>query len=342
MLAATAHPACAAHLDWTQQQALPPLTTAQQLESRIETLRKGVWNLYQQDFTQEADVRGRTLKQDVDQWMMSPAVGARLDALHAKAQAQQGAHQDAALKKTLDEANALVQQEMYRGDLINDYWFRQTRLSEQRNVNDGLEARLPAAARVGEPAEVKAAYAEAGAQFSAALSAPNPTVDEQKINTDKVHAAITAIYAAYTDKRRTLGAAVGDAERANGVAPMTLTRSEPCPPPPPGTPASSQPAPGNTAVTVKKARIAPNNHVDDLFYPPQLRRLDLEGFVAVAATISWTGCATKAEVYSPSGADAFDQSALKWALQASYLPAENNGQPVESVLRMGVRFQMTE
>jgi TonB family protein len=64
--------------------------------------------------------------------------------------------------------------------------------------------------------------------------------------------------------------------------------------------------------------------------------------VAVAATISPTGCATKAEVYSPSGAEAFDQSALKWSLQATYLPAESDGKAVESVMQMGVRFQVTE
>jgi TonB family protein len=97
--------------------------------------------------------------------------------------------------------------------------------------------------------------------------------------------------------------------------------------------------PGNTAVSIKPARFAPNNHADELYYPPALRRLDLEGFVVVAATISPAGCALKAEVYSPSGAEGFDQSALKWVLQATFLPAERDGQPIESVMRLGVRFQ---
>jgi TonB family protein len=95
-------------------------------------------------------------------------------------------------------------------------------------------------------------------------------------------------------------------------------------------------------VTGKPARFAPNSHADELFYPPELRRLDLEGFVVVATTVTATGCATRAEVYSPSGAQAFDESALKWALQATYIPAEEGGKPVESVMRMGVRFKMRE
>jgi TonB family protein len=340
--AASLQPALAAMLTWTRPEAVERIGSAQQLQSLIDAVRKGVWTLYSQDFTQDADIRERTLKQDVDQWMMPPAVGARLDALHAKAQSQESAHQDKQLRKTLDEASDLVQQEFYRGNLINDYWYRLTRLIEQRGVYDGLEARLPAAARKGEPAQVKAAYTEAAAQLSAALSAANPTLDQQEANTDRVQAAITAIYDAYTEQRKQLGQAVGNAERANGVAPMTITRTEPCPPAPANTSASAQPGPANTSVAVKPARFAPNNRADEVFYPPQLRRLDLEGFVLVAATISPTGCPTKAEVYSPSGAEAFDQSALKWSLQATYVPAERDGKPVESVMRMGVRFQMTQ
>jgi TonB family protein len=341
LLAAVLPPARATHLDWMPENSPAPCTSAQQLESRIDSLRKSVWTLYQQEFTEAPDVRGRTLKQDVDEYLMAPASVARLEGLHTKAQAEERAHQDAALKETLAEASALVQLEVYRGNLINEYWYRQTRMGEQKSVYDALEARLPATARAQAP-ELRAAYAEAATQLTAALSAVNPTADEQHANTDKVHAAITAIYASYNTQRQQLGGTVGAAERASGVAPLMLTRSEPCPPAPAGTAVSAQPAPTPISVSIKPARFAPNNRADELFYPPQLRRLDLEGFVVVATTVSASGCATKAEVYSPSGAQAFDESALRWALQATYLPAERDGQAFESVMKMGVRFQMRD
>ena len=48
------------------------------------------------------------------------------------------------------------------------------------------------------------------------------------------------------------------------------------------------------------------------------------------------------EIVSPSAEEAFDQSALQWVLHATFLPAETDGKAIESVMRMGVRFQMTE
>jgi len=57
-------------------------------------------------------------------------------------------------------------------------------------------------------------------------------------------------------------------------------------------------------------------------------------------TISATGCPLKAEVYTPSGAAALDESALKWAVHATYLPAERDHQSVEAPLKLGVRFKI--
>jgi TonB family protein len=336
------HPAAAVSQAGTQQDPLEPAASAQQLDTRIDNLRKGTWNLYSQEFTEDADIGGRTLKQDVDQWMLPPANLARLEALLTKARAQESAHQEAALRKTLEEANVLVQQEVYRGELIANYWLEQTHLMEHQKVFDALQARLPAQARTAEPAQIKAARTAAATQFSAALAATNPSVAEQKANTDKMHAALTAVYVAYYEQIARLGTAVGEAERAAGVAPLSLVRTEPCPPAPASTSGNAEPAPTNTSGSVKPARFTPNNHADPLYYPPELRRLELEGAVIVATTVSPSGCATRSEVYSPSGAQAFDESALKWALQASYLPAEHDGKAVESVMRMRVRFQLRQ
>ena len=340
MLAAAAPLARAAPPDWIPR-SLPPITSAPELQDRIDTLRKGIWTLYQGESAGAPDVRRRTLKQDVDEYLMVPATASRLEALHGKAQHEESARQDAALKKTLDEASVLVQLEVYRGNLVNEYWYRQMQLREQKRLYDALEARLPAPVHAESP-EITVAYADAGTQLTAALSAANPTLDQQNTKLAQLHATLEAIDATYNRQRENLGSAVGDAERANGVAPLTLRRTEPCPSSTTSTPVSAPLAHIEGEVSAKPARIDHNSPPLESFYPPALRRLGVQGAVVLATTVAWSGCATKAEVYSPSGVQALDESALKWALQATYFPAEDDGKPVQSVLRFRVRFQMRD
>jgi TonB family protein len=105
-----------------------------------------------------------------------------------------------------------------------------------------------------------------------------------------------------------------------------MERTAPCPPAPARTSGSAQPRAATNAT--------------DLDYPDAMKKLDVEGFVILSATISFAGCPLKAEVFTPSGVPEFDQAALRSILGATFLPAERDHKPVQAVMRLGVRFQM--
>ncbi len=316
-------------MTWVAQEAPEPIASSAQLQSRLELLRRQA-AITPPDYNGAPDARGRTFQQDAADWLMTAATAAELDALRTRARAQESAHQKAALGATLEQATALVQQEVYREDLLRNYWTNQARAQEQQRLLDGLQGRLPEAERTPAPPELRGALEEAGRQLTAAASAPAPTAAEQQAGTDKVRGALDAALAAYDAERARLAKVVGDSERARGIAPLALARSESCPPPASGT--SGKPKP----------EFAPNTKPNELDYPASMRRLSIEGLVVVAVSVSASGCATRAEVYTSSGAAQLDESALRWVLGAQFLPAEKDHKPAESVARLGVRFRLSD
>jgi TonB family protein len=315
--------AAAAEFKWIDQAPEPPVESARQLQSRLDQLRKDVWDMYSRPYTREPDVRGHTFRQDINQWLLPQADLSRLETLQANASAQQGAP----LHATLAEATGLMQQQAYRGNLINNYWLQTTRIAEQEKVFDSLESRMPQEARKGHSAAVTAALNNASTQLSAALEVSGISAAEQLANSQKVMVAVDSVFNAYADERAQLGKAIGVAERARGIGPVTLLNTAACP----TTAASTSGRP-----TPMVAGGAPD--VEDM-YPNDLRRRGLGGTVRIDVTVSATGCAEKVELVATAGVDELDQAALHWALAAPYRPAEHNGQPVEAVLHMGVRFQ---
>jgi len=316
-------------MSWAAQEVPEPIASAAQLQSRIDLLRRHA-AVTPPDYNGAPDARGRTFQQDASEWLMSAPTAAELETLRNKARAQESAHQKAALSATLEQATALVQQEVYRGDLLRNYWANQARLQEQQRLLDGLQARLAEAERTPPAPEIRIAQEEAGRQLAAAASAANPAPADQQAGTDKVRGALDAALSAYDTERARLAKVVGDSERARGIAPLALARSEACAPAASGT--SGKPKP----------EFAPNTKPNELDYPATMRRLSIEGVVVVAVTVSPGGCATRAEVYTSSGARQLDESALHWILSAQFLPAEKDQKPVESVARLGVRFRLAD
>ncbi len=319
-------PAIAANIKWIDQAPEPPIESARQLQSRLDQLRKDVWDMYSRPYTREPDARGHTFRQDINQWLLPQAELDRLEALQGAASAQKGAD----LHQTLAEATALMQQQAYRGNLIINYWFALTRLTEQEKAFDTLQPQMPEATRKGHSARVTAALGNASTQLSVALEASGTSAAQQLTDSQKVMVAVDSVFSAYADERAELGKAIGDDARARGIAPVTLVRAAPCP-------ATATSTSGK--LTPGIARNAPNT---EDFYPDALRQRGLGGLVRVDVTVSATGCAEKVELVASSGLEDLDQAALHWGLAAPYLPAELNGQPIEAVLHIGLRFQISQ
>jgi len=76
------------------------------------------------------------------------------------------------------------------------------------------------------------------------------------------------------------------------------------------------------------------------FYPPQFRRLGLQGSVVVQVRVSATGCAEQLGVSESSGFEELDAAALDWAETASFLPGERDGKAIAADKRFKVTFQL--
>ncbi len=321
---------------------IPPLRSADDLEAAITVLHDTAWSAPGPDTAADArtitqvsgqpatDVRGRTLQQDIREQYLTAVNSARLDALLSSARAQTAAHQDGALAETLAQGGARVVAEVHRGDLIANYWRYQGDFATQQQLLDDLQARLPPEGRGASPPELRAALMAASSQLEAALGASG-SVMTQQAEEETLRTDLQAALAAYTQVRTRLAGTVSASERLKGIAPLSLERSTPCPPPAPRT--SAKETPGfDPAVHVALAD----------YYPPAMRRVNVEGAVVVAATISATGCPLKAQVESGSGAPMLDAAALHYALDVRFLPAEHEQQPVEATARFRVRFELAD
>jgi TonB family protein len=89
-----------------------------------------------------------------------------------------------------------------------------------------------------------------------------------------------------------------------------------------------------------KPRPGPLSHSLEEFYPPELKSQGVEGLVVLSVKVNSTGCVLEAAVAGSSGADQFDQAALKWVETASFLPAEKGGKPIEAATSIAVAFKL--
>ena len=78
------------------------------------------------------------------------------------------------------------------------------------------------------------------------------------------------------------------------------------------------------------------------FYPPEMRKYQVQGTVVLGLRIDAGGCVTAAGIVGSSGSETMDNSALRWVETASFLPAERYGKMVASEKPLAVNFHMVE
>jgi TonB family protein len=78
------------------------------------------------------------------------------------------------------------------------------------------------------------------------------------------------------------------------------------------------------------------------YYPEGSRRNGEQGMIGLVVRLDRRGCPVSAQVRASSGFKRLDQAALKWALDASYVPALDNGDAIETSLPLRVRFNLLD
>jgi protein TonB len=67
----------------------------------------------------------------------------------------------------------------------------------------------------------------------------------------------------------------------------------------------------------------------------------LNGRVLVEVTVDKRGCGTYFVVIRSSGVPALDEAALDLAARIEYRPAERDGEPLETQMRLPINFSLT-
>jgi TonB family protein len=305
---------------------LPPIESAQALDLIIENLHRSNWVAHGQleHITPAEHANAERLFQQ----LLIPAREARAQALSAAARAATTSNDQSKLQATLGEAHSLLAGEVYRWSLFEFWVASGDAFGAHAERVQRLVSQLPADA--GPPAQKfiddamknfdSATYDAITLDDLPGLQAAMPRLAQD------YHDVLNV----YNAQRGRLAARLSAQNLAQGKQPTPVPRATSCPP--------------GAAHGSGREKPAMDMKYGDLeaFYPPELKRLGFEGFVLVQVWLSSSGCAEKVAVYESSGLDEMDQSALQWAQQETYFPAEHEHQPIESTFRFRVKFALAE
>jgi TonB family protein len=305
---------------------LPKLESVQQLDLVIEGLHRASWTLHSAPPQTRTDERGRTRAQDVDQWLLTPEHEAALKDLRAKAQREADKGDQAALAATLKEAAALAYRERYMAVVLGLYWTLEDRFALHAASLQALEDGESPQDRTARQNRLAQAVAKISGEIPVALAADSPDAQTEAVR--QLNEAALKALKAYNVERGTLAAERSRQDRAQGKELVTLARATPCPEAVTQTSGSELP------------RLAELNAPLSSVYPIPSRRASFEGTVIVQVWLSATGCVEKAAVYQSSGVSELDDAAITWTLQAKFIPAERDHQPIAVTPKLPIRFSL--
>lgn len=288
---------------------------------------QGMWVLHDIGDVLGPDAAGKSLSQYADEYLMTPAVVSRLDALKAQAQKQQAAGDTAGLQQTLGQASAIFNRQELYGVVIGGYGALAELVASHRRLIDELVPRLPPAEREAANAAVQDALAPARATMLGALRSDDDGVLREAAQ--QLFDSWGSVTDSMNRQRDRLAKRVSAVEQANGVPPPGHDRQSPCPPPAART--SGQAVPATVHASIRQPE-----------YPPQSRRMNVEGTAVLRFHVSPTGCSLRTEIAGSTGVDALDSAALAIGDDVQFLPAERDGKPVESTYAFAITFKLTD
>lgn len=296
----------------------------QDWDDKQSKLRRAIWNTYSWTAAFGRDDRGRSVSDDLNQWVMTPAVRQQLGAFRKSAENQFRKGNEKAARETLDSGNAILLEQTLRLVLVETYWTQRRYLERQRAL--WLQS-LNAA-----PSDVALTSRARITPLAAALSHDlSPDLKLEKLNEQ-----IGTLEAAYNEERLKLAAIVSDKQVAAGQVIAHRNRDFPCPAP------TQSPA---GVVTTGKSETSPPHLLSapasDKFYPNEARRAGIAGKVVLKLALSKEGCMTAAQVIRSSGAPEIDDAAINLAERSSFAPARKRGSPVESDYSVTFAFQLS-
>jgi TonB family protein len=302
------------------------LLSLQDLDAAMARLSQLMATIRSYDYPNGRDARGHTLQQDVDEYLLPPANQSHLSMLHTYAEAENSRGDGTSLRRTLDEAQTILEQESFRARVLLQYAqvLRMAQVHQAAWV--AYADRVSAERRAASEQHVDAAAtAYAGAVERALQSGRS----EQLGGIEQTTFLAETLLAAYNKERGDLAAELTEADRERGKLLPPFVRTAPCP-------AATARTSGRATPYYDQMLRDPNQ-----YYPLTARQIGFEGGVMLQVTVSETGCLERVEILQSSGVSELDQAALKWASEAiTFLPAERDRKAVAATAKVPVKFSL--
>jgi TonB family protein len=299
----------------------------EELDHRENELRQRVWSVYTASGALGADDRGRTLSQDLREWVMTSRDGATLQQLRAEADRHSGAGNAQAARSALDSAQSLLEQQERRLTLIGNYWIQRLLLDRQRSLWLQWVEQVPEADANQSRSRVQQAEQALRQQLSPALT------------TEGFTEKLEALKRTYDQERLELAGWVSDQRQAQGAVMSSRERSIPCPEPYVDAKDGSDAAARHAGDSPIRALTYPSM-VD--FYSTQARKDGSTGRVMLRLEVDAAGCMQRASVLHSSGDPQLDDAAIDVAEYSRYAPAVRSGVPVPASVSLPVAFSLSD
>jgi TonB family protein len=285
-------------------------------------LREFIWRSYGPTAALGKDSRGRTLADDLNDWLMTKDVQDRLSNIRATAERQQRKGDEKGARQTLVSGQAAMQEQRTMLALVNYYWEQRLALNRQRDLWLVWLSRSPEAAATPSKDWIDPLEANLVRDFSPRLTQAALT------------AKVESLKRAYDGERIKLATLVSDQRVGDGKVMDVRERRSVCP-----KATSDRDRSGRDGSTGERAVSISKDMSAGRFYPQDARRNGITGSVNLRLTIGPTGCMERAEVLRSSGAAELDEAAINLSEYVSYLPARHGDRQIRATFVRSIAFQ---
>ena len=289
------------------QPAAKPAAELDNWDRALATLRTEIWLLHAGTAARGADPRGRTIDDDLDEWVTTPDSIATLERARRDAGLRLAAGDRAGMTVALGAAQAVRARWSSRFALLELYWTARSGFDYQNQQWARWAVHAPATARAQSRARLQAAETAVAARL-----VPGVTQGE-------LEPLLEGLGRAYSAEREKLARLVGTSGD-DGRVPSPRVSRRACHP-------GAEPEP-----------TGPASPAADAIYPRDAQRFEVWGEVRLALSLSLTGCPTRSSVLASSGALLLDAAALDWVEFAHFEPALTGGHPIASTTVIRLAF----
>lgn len=256
----------------------------------------------------EQDFRGRTIHDDLEQWVLPVESRSKVEELRARALE---AEYLGDAQQLLQTAANQMEEQTRRGKEVWRYWNSELpapywrRYWHQVYAANGMPEEPPDSMLVSIEQRITRLL-EAG-EFKQAATV-----------TDELNDLLG----------ESLNLASGRINSALTTTPAYAPRKTPCPP-------------GSVAPNGDRARIVRGESIE-AFYPTDAMNRGEQGSVVLSAQIDPNGCGRSVAIRVHSGVESLDTAALQWFETAVFSPAAVDGRPITGKLSWKIRFVLRE